>query len=54
MIEMEGEPICRDFQDIKVQERMQVIDAGSIPRSMVMILQDDLVFSLFVLFFFST
>ncbi|XP_078131206.1 DNA helicase MCM9 [Sander vitreus] len=34
---------CRDFQEIKIQEQVQRLSVGSIPRSMVVVLEDDLV-----------
>ncbi|KAI1897496.1 hypothetical protein AGOR_G00083870 [Albula goreensis] len=34
---------CRDYQEIKVQEQAQKLSVGSIPRSMLVILEDDLV-----------
>ncbi|KAG9347498.1 hypothetical protein JZ751_005065 [Albula glossodonta] len=33
---------CRDYQEIKVQEQAQKLSVGSIPRSMLVILEDDL------------
>ncbi|KAG7460988.1 hypothetical protein MATL_G00204800 [Megalops atlanticus] len=35
--------ICRDYQEIKIQEQAQKLSVGSIPRSMLVILEDDLV-----------
>ncbi|KAF0902728.1 hypothetical protein E2562_019076 [Oryza meyeriana var. granulata] len=35
--------ICHDYQEIKIQENIQVLGVGSIPRSMPVILMDDLV-----------
>ncbi|KAJ3606434.1 hypothetical protein NHX12_025955, partial [Muraenolepis orangiensis] len=35
--------VCRDFQEIKIQEQVQRLSVGSIPRSMVVVLEDDLV-----------
>ncbi|KAH9299790.1 hypothetical protein KI387_031472, partial [Taxus chinensis] len=35
--------ICRDYQEIKIQENMQSLGVGSVPRSMPVILMDDLV-----------
>ncbi len=43
MIQLDGPVVCRDFQDIKVQEHLKRLNVGSIPRSMMVILQDDLV-----------
>ncbi|XP_056261745.1 DNA helicase MCM9 isoform X2 [Seriola aureovittata] len=34
---------CRDYQEIKIQEQVQRLSVGSIPRSMVVVLEDDLV-----------
>ncbi|XP_054578232.1 DNA helicase MCM9 isoform X4 [Eptesicus fuscus] len=34
---------CRDYQEIKIQEQVQRLAIGSIPRSMKVILEDDLV-----------
>lgn len=34
---------CRDYQEIKIQEQVQKLSVGSIPRSLVVILEDDLV-----------
>ncbi|XP_075993373.1 DNA helicase MCM9 [Genypterus blacodes] len=34
---------CRDYQEIKIQEQVQRLLVGSIPRSMVVVLEDDLV-----------
>ncbi|KAL4649122.1 DNA helicase MCM9 [Arapaima gigas] len=34
---------CRDYQEIKIQEQAQRLSVGSIPRSMLVILEDDLV-----------
>jgi DNA helicase MCM9 len=35
-------PICREYQEIKVQEKIQNLDVGSIPRSLLVVLTDDL------------
>ncbi|XP_062292950.1 DNA helicase MCM9 [Scomber scombrus] len=35
--------LCRDYQEIKIQEQVQRLSVGSIPRSMVVVLEDDLV-----------
>jgi hypothetical protein len=35
--------MCRDYQEIKIQENVQLLGVGSIPRSMPVILMDDLV-----------
>ncbi|XP_063078360.1 DNA helicase MCM9 [Engraulis encrasicolus] len=34
---------CRDYQEIKIQEQVQKLSVGSIPRSMLVALEDDLV-----------
>nr|XP_055042801.1 DNA helicase MCM9 [Misgurnus anguillicaudatus] len=34
---------CKDYQEIKIQEQVQRLSVGSIPRSMLIILEDDLV-----------
>ncbi|XP_055362212.1 DNA helicase MCM9 isoform X2 [Betta splendens] len=34
---------CKDYQEIKIQEQVQRLSVGSIPRSMVVALEDDLV-----------
>lgn len=33
---------CREYQEIKVQEKVQNLDIGSIPRSLIVVLTDDL------------
>ncbi|XP_026174528.1 DNA helicase MCM9 isoform X3 [Mastacembelus armatus] len=39
-----SEPVaCRDYQEIRIQEQVQRLSVGSIPRSMVVVLEDDLV-----------
>ncbi|XP_039843611.1 probable DNA helicase MCM9 isoform X2 [Panicum virgatum] len=43
---VEGTTICRDYQEIKIQENVQLLGVGSIPRSMPVILMDDLVDSI--------
>uniref|UniRef100_K3Y177 Probable DNA helicase MCM9 n=1 Tax=Setaria italica TaxID=4555 RepID=K3Y177_SETIT len=40
---IEGTTVCRDYQEIKIQENVQLLGVGSIPRSMPVILMDDLV-----------
>lgn len=40
---VEGSIICHDYQEIKIQESTQVLGVGSIPRSIPIILKDDLV-----------
>ncbi|XP_062407416.1 DNA helicase MCM9 [Sardina pilchardus] len=34
---------CRDYQEIKIQEQVQKLSVGCIPRSMLVVLEDDLV-----------
>lgn len=34
---------CIDYQEIKIQEQMHVLGVGSIPRSIVVVLTEDLV-----------
>ncbi|XP_048153878.1 DNA helicase MCM9 isoform X1 [Corvus hawaiiensis] len=34
---------CRDYQEIKIQEQVQRLSVGSIPRCMMVVLEDDLV-----------
>nr|XP_057939162.1 DNA helicase MCM9 [Doryrhamphus excisus] len=34
---------CKDYQEIKIQEQVQRLSVGCIPRSMVVVLEDDLV-----------
>lgn len=43
---IEGTTMCRDYQEIKIQENVQLLGVGSIPRSMPVILMDDLVDSI--------
>lgn len=38
-----GPVSCRNYQEIKIQEQVQRLSVGSIPRSMWVILEDDLV-----------
>ncbi|CAN6178752.1 unnamed protein product [Urochloa humidicola] len=40
---IEDSIICHDYQEIKIQENVQLLGVGSIPRSMPVILMDDLV-----------
>jgi len=35
--------VCHDYQEIKVQESTQMLGVGAIPRSILVILKDDLV-----------
>lgn len=40
---IEEKSICHDYQEIKIQESTQVLGVGAIPRSIPVILKDDLV-----------
>ncbi|EPS66337.1 hypothetical protein M569_08440, partial [Genlisea aurea] len=40
---VEDQRICHDYQEIKIQESTQVLGVGAIPRSILVILKDDLV-----------
>ncbi|CAI9104079.1 OLC1v1002690C1 [Oldenlandia corymbosa var. corymbosa] len=40
---LEDSNICHDYQEIKIQENTQVLGVGAIPRSIPVILRDDLV-----------
>lgn len=40
---VEDKSICHDYQEIKIQESTQVLGVGAIPRSIPVILKDDLV-----------
>jgi len=40
---VDGSRVCRDYQEIKIQEQLSLLNVGSIPRSMVIVLEDDLV-----------
>nr|GLL23828.1 probable DNA helicase MCM9 [Ipomoea trifida] len=40
---VEDSMVCRDYQEIKIQESTQVLGIGAIPRSIPVILMDDLV-----------
>ncbi|XP_071931100.1 probable DNA helicase MCM9 isoform X4 [Coffea arabica] len=40
---IEDNKICHDYQEIKIQENAQVLGVGAIPRSIPVILKDDLV-----------
>ncbi|KAK6805467.1 hypothetical protein RDI58_003252 [Solanum bulbocastanum] len=40
---VEDNKICNDYQEIKIQESTQVLGVGAIPRSVPVILKDDLV-----------
>jgi len=41
--DVEEDTVCYDYQEIKVQEQVQKLGMGSIPRSIVVMLQHDLV-----------
>jgi hypothetical protein len=34
--------VCRDYQQIKIQEQVSRLSVGSLPRTMSLVLQDDL------------
>ncbi|KAI0563001.1 DNA replication licensing factor MCM9 [Gracilaria domingensis] len=36
-------PICQEYQEIKVQEKVQHLDVGFIPRSLIVVLTNDIV-----------
>jgi DNA helicase MCM9 len=38
-----GSAECRDYQELKIQEQIQKIGFGSIPRAIMLIIEDDLV-----------
>ncbi|XAR53035.1 DNA helicase [Bertholletia excelsa] len=40
---VDGTIVCHDYQEIKIQESTQVLGVGAIPRSIPIILKDDLV-----------
>lgn len=40
---MENSITCQDYQEIKIQESTQLLGVGAIPRSIPVILKDDLV-----------
>ena len=40
---VEGSKICRDYQEIKIQESSHRLAMGSMPRSLIVILVDDLI-----------
>lgn len=40
---VEGSHTCRDYQEIKIQELVQKLTVGSIPRSIMVVCHDDLV-----------
>jgi DNA helicase MCM9 len=41
--EVEGSRVCVDYQEVKVQDRMERLALGSVPRAIVVILEADLV-----------
>ena len=41
--EVEGSRVCVDYQEIKVQDRMERLTLGSVPRSIIAVLGADLV-----------
>jgi len=43
VIGMSSPDRCRDYQDIKIQEQVSKLDMGTIPRSMAVVLENDLV-----------
>lgn len=44
--EVKSESVCRDFQEIRIQEQVQKLGMGSIPRSINVLILDDLVDSI--------
>jgi DNA helicase MCM9 len=40
---VEGSEMCRDYQEIKIQEQVQHLGIGSMPRGIMVLLHDDLV-----------
>ncbi len=40
---VEGSEVCRDYQEIKIQEQVQHLGIGSMPRGIMVLLHDDLV-----------
>lgn len=40
---MKGSVVCCDYEEILVQERIQMLDVGTMPRSITVILLHDLV-----------
>jgi DNA helicase MCM9 len=40
---IDSERVCKDYQEIKLQEEMKTLEVGSIPRSTIVVLHDDLV-----------
>ena len=39
----QGSRVCVDFQEIKVQDNLERLDLGSVPRSIIVFLKADLV-----------
>ena len=48
--EVEGGRVCVDYQEIKLQDHIERLDMGSVPRSLVVILKADLVDKVIVFF----
>jgi DNA replicative helicase MCM subunit Mcm2 (Cdc46/Mcm family) len=40
---IEGSRLCQDYQEVKIQEQVQRLTMGSIPRAILAVLKDDLV-----------
>ena len=40
---IEGSEVCRDYQEVRIQEQVHRLSVGSIPRSITVVLQDELV-----------
>ncbi len=40
---VEGSEVCQDYQEIKIQEQVQHLGMGSMPRAILVLLHDDLV-----------
>jgi hypothetical protein len=40
---VDGSEVCRDYQEIKIQEQVQHLGIGSMPRGIMVLLHDDLV-----------
>ncbi len=40
---VEGSEVCKDYQEIKIQEQVQHLGIGSMPRGILVLLHDDLV-----------
>ena len=43
IVYMKGSVVCCDYEEILVQERIQMLDVGTMPRSITVILLHDLV-----------